>query len=144
MKVDIFKIKIGNRIREEMGDISSLENSINLYGLFNPIIINQNYELLAGARRLTACKNLGWNEIEVKIISTKNELAKIEIEGDENFMRKDFTDFEIEKIIEKKRKLARKGIINKIKYVFNLIISFIKSIWNKLFNKMNSPHLKRN
>ena len=136
MKVKITDIKIKNRIREDIGDLSTLEQSINSFGLFNPIIINQNYELLAGARRLTACKNLGWNQIDVKIIETKDELTKLEIESHENFMRKDFTEIEVEKVINKKRKLLlKKGFFMSILNMFKKLFKAIYEIISKPFSK---------
>ena len=139
MKVNIGDIKLKNRIREDLGDLSSLEQSINSFGLFNPVLINQNYELLAGARRLTACKNLGWDQIDAKIIHTNNELSKLEIESHENFMRKDFTEKEVEKIINKKQKLLqKKGLFSWIASFFKAIISLLKKLFKKRTNS-NSP-----
>jgi len=128
MKVHINKIKLKNRIREDMGDIDSLKESITTYGLLNPIIINHKNELLAGHRRLESCKSLGWEEIDVTVVTTKSELDELEIESHENLMRKDFTESEIDKIINKKRKLTKKGF-------FSTIGRFFKKLFAKLFGK---------
>jgi ParB family transcriptional regulator, chromosome partitioning protein len=61
----IADIKIGPRFRKDLGDIDTLARSIAEIGLLHPVVINQNNELIAGARRLQACKSLGWNEIAV-------------------------------------------------------------------------------
>jgi ParB-like chromosome segregation protein Spo0J len=66
--MSIADIKIGKRIRKDMGDIQSLAESIEAVGLINPITIDENGCLLAGARRLAACKLLGLKEIEVRIM----------------------------------------------------------------------------
>jgi ParB family chromosome partitioning protein len=64
----IDKIRIGTRHRREMGDIASLAASIEDIGLLNPITIDEDGLLLAGARRLAACKLLGWTEVPVNIV----------------------------------------------------------------------------
>lgn len=73
MKIEIAKIKIGKRIRKELGDIDELAKSIKKYGLFSPIIItdigNGNYKLLAGLRRLQAHKLLEKTSIDSKIVN---------------------------------------------------------------------------
>ena len=73
MKLRITDIDIGNRIRHEVGDLSKLKESIVSVGLLNPVIINSNNELLSGLRRLEACRQLGWNEIEVRVIETYSD-----------------------------------------------------------------------
>ena len=51
-----------------MGDIESLAASIAAVGLIHPIAVDEDGLLLAGARRLAACKQLGLKEVEVKIL----------------------------------------------------------------------------
>jgi ParB family chromosome partitioning protein len=68
----ISDIKIGDRHRKDMGDIPALAASIREIGLINPITIDENGHLLAGARRLAACKQLGLETIEVRIMSCNN------------------------------------------------------------------------
>ena len=78
-------VKAGlNRIRDEMGNIKSLKESITKYGQFVPILINRDYELLAGGRRLLACTDLG---IDVKCAfrDTISDLEIREIELEEIF-----------------------------------------------------------
>ena len=91
------------RIRKDLGDIIALETSIGKIGLLNPIIIDERNRLLAGYRRLTACRNLGWHEIEVKVVTTDSDAMKmLDIEVDENLFRQDFSLEEI-LAIEKRR-----------------------------------------
>lgn len=52
----IADIKVGKRIREDMGDIARFAESIEDLGLLNPITVDERGRLLAGARRLAACK----------------------------------------------------------------------------------------
>jgi ParB-like chromosome segregation protein Spo0J len=111
----ITDIKIGNRFRKEMGDIDSLVKTIQDVGLLQPIGVNEDNELVYGARRLEACKRLGWTEIPVNIIP----LSDI-IKGEfiENSAREDFTFSErqaILKEIEKQRlghKVSKEKVSN--------------------------------
>jgi ParB family transcriptional regulator, chromosome partitioning protein len=60
-------IIVGERHRKDLGDIDWLARSISEIGLLHPITVDENGLLLAGARRLAACKQLGLEIIEVKI-----------------------------------------------------------------------------
>ena len=103
-----------SRTRKDAGDIAALENSIRRVGLLNPIVIDEKNRLVAGFRRLTACRNLGWQEIEVTIVNFDGDVLKmLEAEADENLFRKDFTPDEII-AIEKRReeiRLQRRGTL---------------------------------
>jgi ParB family transcriptional regulator, chromosome partitioning protein len=48
----ISEIQIGVRHRRDLGDIEGLAGSIAKIGLLNPITVDENGRLLAGARRL--------------------------------------------------------------------------------------------
>lgn len=61
--IAISDIKVGKRIREDMGDIQSLAESIEDLGLLHPIVVTPEGLLLTGERRLRAAKLLGWTEI---------------------------------------------------------------------------------
>jgi len=56
------------RIRQDSGNLASLENSIRKVGLLNPVVLDEENRLVAGYRRLAACRNLGWEEIESNVI----------------------------------------------------------------------------
>jgi ParB-like chromosome segregation protein Spo0J len=64
-----------------------------------PIVVDDDNNLVAGERRLVACKALGWGEIEVKSLGelTPRELCIIELE--ENIRRKDLTEYETSKVL---------------------------------------------
>jgi len=105
MKVPIESIVVKEeiRIRQDPGDLASLENSIRKVGLLNSVVIDEDNRLIAGYRRLSACRNLGWKEIEANVIEYgSDELKMLDAEVDENLFRKDFTLEEI-KSIEKRR-----------------------------------------
>jgi ParB family chromosome partitioning protein len=98
MKIAIDQIRLDEetRIRKDVGNISSLAESIDAVGLINPILVDEEMKLLAGFRRLTACKNLGWKDIEVRIVELNGDRLKmLDVEIAENFFRKDFTPEEI-------------------------------------------------
>jgi ParB-like chromosome segregation protein Spo0J len=67
-EIDIAEIKIGKRYRKDLGDIAELAASIADIGLLHPVVIMPDGTLLAGRRRLAACKKLGWDKIPVRVI----------------------------------------------------------------------------
>ena len=96
-QLPILAIKVGVRFRKDLGDIDALAKSIGEIGLLHPIVVNENNELIAGVRRLEACKKLGWTDIPVHIVNLA-EIRKGQI--DENVVRKDFVASEIAAIYE--------------------------------------------
>jgi ParB family chromosome partitioning protein len=64
----IDSIKVGARFRQDHGDIAALAASIADIGLLHPIVVTQHGQLLAGRRRLEACKSLRWETIPVTIM----------------------------------------------------------------------------
>jgi hypothetical protein len=89
-------IKIGSRFRKDLGNIDSLTKTIQDVGLLQPIGITDDNKLVYGARRLEACKRLGWSEIPVNIIPLKDIIKG---EFIENSARKDFTFSERQAIL---------------------------------------------
>ncbi|MEM2159746.1 MAG: ParB N-terminal domain-containing protein [Candidatus Nitrosotenuis sp.] len=74
--VPISQIKIGTRLRKDLGDISSLTSSIEQIGLLQPIVLTEDLRLVAGERRLTAVQKLGWKEIPaVILVSNHSEVV---------------------------------------------------------------------
>ena len=109
MKIDIERIKVDEttRIRQDIGDLASLEESIQQVGLINPVLIDENNALVAGFRRLSACRNLGWKEIEVTVVQLEgDELKMLEAEVAENLFRKEFTPDEILAIQKRREDIA--------------------------------------
>lgn len=134
MKIKISDIKIKKRLRKDAGDLSELVNSIHKNGLFNPVLINEKNELLAGYRRIQAVKLLGWSEVECNTINAKSRLDKFNIEVDENTARKDFSYEELLYIEEMKKYLNAKGLKKVflwIKMMIKNLFSFIKGLFSK-------------
>lgn len=92
MKVKVTEVIVGSRFRKEVGDLSSLVESIREVGLLHPIVVNEKRELIAGVRRLEACKKIGWTEVPVHVVPL-DELVKGEFH--ENTVRKDFVASEL-------------------------------------------------
>lgn len=78
-----------SRQRRDLGDITSLKTSIARLGLLNPLIIDRNCKLIAGERRLSACKELGLAQVEVKYLEDLSESESELVELDENIKRLD-------------------------------------------------------
>lgn len=85
----IASIRIGERVRKDMGDLAGLAASIQAQGLLQPIGINEGGVLVFGERRLRAYRDiLGLTDIEARVV---NVTSLIEGERDENEMRKEFS-----------------------------------------------------
>ena len=69
----ICNIRVGDRIRRDLGDIEGLARNIDAIGLLNPLTVWSDGTLLAGARRLAAVKLLGWLEVPVRIMEPAND-----------------------------------------------------------------------
>jgi len=98
LKLKIGDILVGSRYREEMGDISALADSIAKYGLFHPVVVDDQNRLIAGGRRIEACNMLGWKEIPVTLFGELSDKQLKEIEFEENIQRKDLTEIEKSKV----------------------------------------------
>lgn len=105
MKLSIQKIIIKDRIRKEFDNINELAESIKDLGLLQPILISSNNELIAGHRRILACKSLGYDTIECNVINPKDELNKLDMELAENVRREDFNPMELAEGLQKRKQL---------------------------------------
>ena len=119
-----------------MGDIDSLKESIRLYGLLNPITINADHELVAGERRLEACKALGMERINAVVLDANvDKIKQLEIELEENNQRKEFSDEELLEGYERLERLRNPPLILRIlKAIARFFLAIIEGI-RKLFNK---------
>ncbi len=113
-QVAVSDIQINQRVRRDLGNIAELKESIRKFGLINPIIVDQHFNLIAGHRRLEAVRALGFDYIEVRILhsSKRNLLLKIELE--ENLHRKDFTERELQEGKDTLKKLEHPSIFIRI------------------------------
>lgn len=91
MYILLADVKVGTRFRETFEDIDLLAESISKFGLIEPIIVDEDNNLIAGERRYKAHQLLKMEKIEVKYMKDLNALEKKEIELEENIQRKAFT-----------------------------------------------------
>ena len=96
MQIPISSIIVEERFRKDFGPIDELAASITENGLITPIAVETmpggTYRLLAGERRLRACKALGMETIPIRVYDEGlSELRQRQIELEENIQRKDMT-----------------------------------------------------
>ena len=89
--IEVSKIIIKDRQREDLGNLDSLKESLTEVGLIHPIVIDDMNNLIAGERRLTSATQLGWDSIEYRRFEQLSEHDKQKIELEENLHRKDLT-----------------------------------------------------
>lgn len=93
MRID--KIQVLDRHRADMGDLTDLAASIATDGLLHPVVVTTEGRMIAGHRRLEACRSLGWTDIKVTFIDGLLDAAQLlRMERDENTCRKDMTPSE--------------------------------------------------
>lgn len=95
MLIDIDKIVVGERIRKDFGDIQELAEDIKENTLLNALVVTPNgegtYLLIAGERRLRACKSLGYKAVTVNVVAAEDAEHALRMEISENECRKEFT-----------------------------------------------------
>lgn len=101
--VPIESIIVGERAREEMGDLDGLESSMKESGLTTPLTFKDNkdgtFTLLAGERRFTVLKRNEATLIPARIYTRDlSELEMKMIEKAENFHRKDMEYYELDRL----------------------------------------------
>ncbi|AGT27675.1 chromosome partitioning protein ParB [Borrelia miyamotoi LB-2001] len=126
MLIDLEQIRIKRRIRQNIGDTTTLKESIKKHGLIYPIIIDKNKNLIAGFRRYQVLKELGYKEVEVKVIPIENKKTLLEIELDENNVRKSFTKSESEAGENQLKNYSRNSIIRFLKFIILKIKKIFK------------------
>src|SRR5260370_23102627 len=90
-------IKVTGRIRDTVGDLHELVDSLRERGLINPVTIQADGTLIAGERRLTAARELGWAEIACHVWQDETAAELLAIEIEENNARTPLTPVEAEK-----------------------------------------------
>jgi ParB family chromosome partitioning protein len=65
--------------------VDALARSIGEVGLLHPVVVTPNGHLIAGARRIEACRRLGWQNIPVTLVDLKEivrgEFAEADPQG---------------------------------------------------------------
>lgn len=80
-----------SRQRKELRNVDELAESISRLGLIHPPVVTRDLVLVAGERRLTACRLLGWTNIMVQFTDELDDYELQCIEFEENVKRLDLT-----------------------------------------------------
>lgn len=131
-RVAVETIRVRERVREDLGDIETLKNSLREYGLLNPVLVDESYNLIAGERRLEAARALGWAQIDVRVMDGMSRVALFDMEVHENLLRKEFTEREVAKSIEQKKLLLNPPWIARF-----------KAWWSRLFRVFSARLSKK-
>lgn len=109
-------------LREGLGDLDTLTESIKRLGLLNPIVVDRDGVLVSGARRLAACREAGLESIPARRLDiTFDSMAALDIQSDENLCRLPLACDDLERhIANKKARLTgkppnRAGLLRKAK-----------------------------
>ena len=103
MWFDPAKIEVGWRARSDLGDLNQLATSIAQSGQMQPIVVvrgrpavgdSATYAVVAGVRRLAACKQLGI-DVAAIAVAPADEHHELALQLEENLARKDFDALEI-------------------------------------------------
>jgi ParB family transcriptional regulator, chromosome partitioning protein len=88
--LNIREIRVTNPLRKDIGNIEALSKSIDQLGLLQPIIVRPLdgiFDLVAGHRRLEACRKLRWRKIPCHVVELSDKAA-FEVALTENLDRK--------------------------------------------------------
>ena len=107
MKIKISDIVILKNSRTEL-KITELQASIDNHGLLQPVLVrkadqDKNYVLIAGERRLRACKKLGWSEIECSLSFLPDDQDGV-LQLVENIQREDLSIYEQSRVVTELKK----------------------------------------
>ncbi len=109
-ELDIAEIVVKNRLRSDLGEMGTLTNSIRKHGLLCPLVVDKNNVLIAGLRRIEACRQAGLSRVPVfKVNTGYKEIEALDIQSDENICRQPLTQDELERQIQLKKKAMRGG-----------------------------------
>ena len=75
MKIPLSQIH-SHPLNETIYDLSNIDDlvvSIGEVGPLTPVVVNQQYQLISGHRRIEAVRRLGWDEVDVEVIETASE-----------------------------------------------------------------------
>lgn len=143
MILRISDVKVGQRVRDEYGDMEALADSIKEHGLLHPIVVDSDYNLIAGCRRLLACERIGMKEIEAKVLEDISEKELRILELEENIRRKDLTELEKSKNLVELAEIKEQELKEKVKVLTDSVHSGNKEFFSE-FEKNNcaeSAHL---
>ena len=103
------------RLRSDLNEESLLElmASIKNVGQITPLVVTRDLVLIAGRRRLEACRRLGWDSIRVEYYEDLDPLTRLIVEFDENDKRHALTWQEAAHAIEEIHRLKKEAASDK-------------------------------
>jgi ParB family chromosome partitioning protein len=128
MQVPVEDIVVKKRIRRDLGDIASLAESMKRLGQLSPVVISKKNILVAGGRRLEAAKQLGWRTINAVVADVSDPLAALEMEVEENIMRRDFSPEETAEASRRIHRLRNPGFFRRL---LRAIAGFFKGLFGR-------------
>jgi ParB family chromosome partitioning protein len=128
MQIPVEEVTIRKRVRQDLGDLTKLMESLRANGLINPILVNSNRELIAGHRRLEAAKRLGWQYIEATVTEAESDAELLEKELDENIHRRNLSAMELAEGYARLEKLQNPGFFRRI---WMAIVRFFRRIFGR-------------
>lgn len=109
-ELPVDQIIVRDRARKDTGDLTGLKQSITEIGLLQPIGVTAAGGLVFGGRRLQAMRELGWQSVPVKVLtSVTDAITLLQAELDENMERSPFTALEAADLRRKIRELRAPG-----------------------------------
>lgn len=88
-------IVVGNRHRNDLGDLDALAASIQREGLLQPVTVTVDGVLVCGARRLAALRQLGVKKVNVWVrAGISDRLGELMAEQDDNVLHKPLSQTE--------------------------------------------------
>ncbi len=136
--LNISEIRISNPIRTDIGNIEALSRSINQVGLLQPIIVrplDNFFDLVAGHRRLEACKKLKWRKVPCHVVELSDKAA-FEVALTENLDRKTLDPLEEARAFEKYVAMSGWGGLSEL----SKTIGFSPSYISKRIALLSLPH----
>ena len=77
MKISVITANPTNDEIYDKTDLSSLVGSIDQNGLLEPIVVTKTGTIISGHRRFAAVKELGWEDVDVRIVDVENEVIAL-------------------------------------------------------------------
>ncbi len=99
-------IRIGKRIRKDLGDLTELADDLTSVGLMHAVVVTPEGEPIAGRRRLEAARQFGWRWVPVRVMNITDFLRG---ECSENVCRKPLLPSECMAVLEYVRPMEREA-----------------------------------
>lgn len=113
-QIDPSAIVKGWRARQDYGDIDELAKSIERDGQLQPVLVRpakddpNKYTIIAGLRRVRACKRLG-QSVAAIVVHPQDEIQALDIQLAENVARKNFEALEVAEGLKRRKELYEKA-----------------------------------